>query len=142
METLSRREIIEASLDRYGGIIVCETMDQAVEFANELAPEHLEICVNNPFDYLGRLDNAGSIFMGHYSPEPLGDYFAGPNHVLPTGGTARFFSPLSVDDFIKKSSFLYYPKEELEKAGADIIRLAETEELTAHANSVKVRLEQ
>ena len=142
METLSRREIIEASLDRYGGIIVCETMDQAVEFANELAPEHLEICVNNPFDYLGRLDNAGSIFMGHYSPEPLGDYFAGPNHVLPTGGTARFFSPLSVDDFIKKSSFLYYPKEELVKAGADIIRLAETEELTAHANSVKVRLEQ
>ncbi len=142
METLSRREIIEASLDRYGGIIVCETMEQAVEFANELAPEHLEICVNNPFDYLGRLDNAGSIFMGHYSPEPLGDYFAGPNHVLPTGGTARFFSPLSVDDFIKKSSFLYYPKEELEKAGADIIRLAETEELTAHANSVKVRLEQ
>ena len=142
METLSRREIIEASLDRYGGIIVCETMDQAVEFANELAPEHLEICVNNPFDYLGRLDNAGSIFMGHYSPEPLGDYFAGPNHVLPTGGTARFFSPLSVDDFIKKSSFLYYPKEELMKAGADIIRLAETEELTAHANSVKVRLEQ
>ena len=142
METLSRREIIEASLDRYGGIIVCETMEQAVEFANELAPEHLEICVNNPFDYLGRLDNAGSIFMGHYSPEPLGDYFAGPNHVLPTGGTARFFSPLSVDDFLKKSSFLYYPKEELEKAGADIIRLAETEELTAHANSVKVRLEQ
>ena len=142
METLSRREIIEASLDRYGGIIVCETMEQAVEFANELAPEHLEICVNNPFDYLGRLDNAGSIFMGHYSPEPLGDYFAGPNHVLPTGGTARFFSPLSVDDFIKKSSFLYYHKEELEKAGADIIRLAETEELTAHANSVKVRLEQ
>ena len=142
METLSRREIIEASLDRYGGIIVCETMDQAVEFANELAPEHLEICVNNPFDYLGRLENAGSIFMGHYSPEPLGDYFAGPNHVLPTGGTARFFSPLSVDDFIKKSSFLYYPKEELMKAGADIIRLAETEELTAHANSVKVRLEQ
>ena len=141
METLSRREIIEASLDRYGGIIVCETMDQAVEFANELAPEHLEICVNNPFDYLGRLDNAGSIFMGHYSPEPLGDYFAGPNHVLPTGGTARFFSPLSVDDFIKKSSFIYYPKEELEKAAPDIIRLAQTEELTAHANSIQVRVE-
>ena len=93
METLSRREIIEASLDRYGGIIVCETMDQAVEFANELAPEHLEICVNNPFDYLGRLDNAGSIFMGHYSPEPLGDYFAGPNHVLPTGGHRPVFLP-------------------------------------------------
>ena len=141
LETLSRREIIQTSLDRYGGIIVCDTMDEAVDFANDLAPEHLEVSVNNPFDYLGRLDNAGSVFLGHYSPEPLGDYFAGANHVLPTGGTARFFSPLSVDDFIKKSSFIYYPKEELEKAAPDIIRLARTEELTAHANSIQVRVE-
>ena len=141
METLSRKEIIAESVDRFGGVIVCENMEEAVDFANELAPEHLEICCQNPFDYLGRLDNAGSVFMGHYSPEPLGDYYAGPNHVLPTGGTARFFSPLSVDDFIKKSSYIYYPKEELQKAAADIIRLAETEELTAHANSIRVRVE-
>ncbi len=141
METLSRKEIIAESVDRFGGVIVCENMDEAVDFANELAPEHLEICCQNPFDYLGRLDNAGSVFMGHYSPEPLGDYYAGANHVLPTGGTARFFSPLSVDDFIKKSSFIYYPKEELQKAAGDIIRLAETEELTAHANSIRVRVE-
>ena len=141
METLSRKEIIAESVDRFGGVIVCENMEEAVDFANELAPEHLEICCQNPFDYLGRLDNAGSVFMGHYSPEPLGDYYAGANHVLPTGGTARFFSPLSVDDFIKKSSYIYYPKEELQKAAADIIRLAETEELTAHANSIRVRVE-
>lgn len=141
METLSRKDIIAESVDRFGGVIVCENMDEAVDFANELAPEHLEICCQNPFDYLGRLDNAGSVFMGHYSPEPLGDYYAGANHVLPTGGTARFFSPLSVDDFIKKSSFIYYPKEELQKAAGDIIRLAETEELTAHANSIRVRVE-
>ena len=141
METLSRKEIIGEALDRFGGVIICENMEEAVDFANELAPEHLEICVNNPFDYVGRLDNAGSVFMGHYSPEPLGDYFAGPNHVLPTGGTARFFSPLSVDDFIKKSSFIYYPQAEIQKAAPDIIRLAEAEELTAHANSIRVRVE-
>lgn len=141
MENLSRKEIIAEALDRFGGVIICENMEEAVDFANELAPEHLEICVNNPFDYVGRLDNAGSVFMGHYSPEPLGDYFAGPNHVLPTGGTARFFSPLSVDDFIKKSSFIYYPQAEIQKAAPDIIRLAETEELTAHANSIRVRVE-
>ena len=141
METLSRKEIIAEALDRFGGVIICENVEEAVDFANELAPEHLEICVNNPFDYVGRLDNAGSVFMGHYSPEPLGDYFAGPNHVLPTGGTARFFSPLSVDDFIKKSSFIYYPQAEIQKAAPDIIRLAETEELTAHANSIRVRVE-
>ncbi len=140
LETLSRRDIIEKSLDGYGAVIVCGNMDEAVEFANELAPEHLEVCCNNPFEYLGKLDNAGSVFLGNYSPEPLGDYFAGANHVLPTGGTARFFSPLSVDDFIKKSSFIYYPREELLKAADDIILLAETEELTAHANSIKVRL--
>jgi histidinol dehydrogenase len=141
LQTLSRKEIIEASLDRFGAVIVCDTMEEAVEFANDLAPEHLEVCCNNPFDYLGKLDNAGSLFLGHYSPEPLGDYFAGANHVLPTGGTARFFSPLSVDDFIKKSSFIYYPKDELLKAADHIIRLAETEELTAHANSIRVRKE-
>lgn len=141
MKTLSRRDIIQESLERFGGVIVCENMEEAVDFANELAPEHLEICVDNPFEYIGRLDNVGSVFLGHYSPEPLGDYFAGPNHVLPTGGTARFFSPLSVDDFIKKSSFIYYPRQELERAASDIIRLAETEELTAHANSIRVRVE-
>ena len=141
MATLSRREIIQHSLDRFGGVIICENLDEAVDFANELAPEHLEVCVQNPFEYIGRLDNAGSVFLGNYSPEPLGDYFAGANHVLPTGGTARFFSPLSVDDFIKKSSFIYYPKAELQKAAPDIIRLAETEELTAHANSIRVRVE-
>ncbi len=140
LETLSRREIIEKSLDGYGAVIVCDNMNEAVEFANELAPEHLEVCCENPFEYIGRLDNAGSVFLGNYSPEPLGDYFAGANHVLPTGGTARFFSPLSVDDFIKKSSYIYYPREELLKAADDIILLAETEELTAHANSIKVRL--
>ena len=141
MATLSRREIIQQSLDRFGGVIICENLDEAVDFANELAPEHLEVCVQNPFEYIGRLDNAGSVFLGNYSPEPLGDYFAGANHVLPTGGTARFFSPLSVDDFIKKSSFIYYPKAELQKSAPDIIRLAETEELTAHANSIRVRVE-
>lgn len=140
-EKLSRREIIEKSLDGFGAVIVCDTMDEAVDFANQLAPEHLEVCCEYPFEYLGRLDNAGSVFLGHYSPEPLGDYYAGANHVLPTGGTARFFSPLSVDDFVKKSSFIYYPREELLKAADDIILLAETEELTAHANSVRVRRE-
>lgn len=139
IESLSRREIIEKSLDDFGAVIVCGGMDEAVDFANELAPEHLEVCCRNPFEYLGGLDNAGSVFLGDYSPEPLGDYYAGANHVLPTGGTARFFSPLSVDDFIKKSSFIYYPKDALIQAADDIILLAETEELTAHANSIKVR---
>lgn len=139
MATLSRREIIRESIDNFGAIIVCENIDEAVDFANELAPEHLEVCCANPLEYIGRLDNAGSVFLGNYSPEPLGDYYAGPNHVLPTSGTARFFSPLSVDDFIKKSSFIYYTEAELLKAADDIIRIAETEELTAHANSIAVR---
>ena len=139
LESLSRREIIEESLDTYGAVLLTENMDEAVEFANLLAPEHLEVCCDNHFAYLVRLDTAGSLFLGHYSPDPLGDYFAGPNHVLPTGGTARFFSPLSVDDFVKKSGFVYYPKEALLDAADDIILLAETEELTAHANSVRVR---
>ncbi|MEE0674922.1 MAG: histidinol dehydrogenase, partial [Ruminococcus sp.] len=141
LETLSRREIIEASLDDYGAIIVCSDMSQAVDFANELAPEHLEVCCENPMEYVGRLDNAGSVFLGSYSPEPLGDYFAGPNHVLPTGGTARFFSPLSVDSFIKKSSFIYYTEQALKSDAEDIVRFAETEGLTAHANSIKVRFD-
>ncbi len=141
VKDLARRDVIEQSLDRFGAVILCENMDEAVDFADRLAPEHLEVCCENPFEYIGKLDNAGSVFLGNYSPEPLGDYFAGANHVLPTGGTARFFSPLSVDDFIKKSSFIYYPRQELLKAADDIIRLAETEELTAHANSIKVRKE-
>lgn len=138
-ETLERREIIEKSLETYGAIVVCRSMDEAVDFANELAPEHLEVCTASPMDYLGRVNNAGSVFLGNYAPEPLGDYFAGPNHVLPTGGTARFFSPLSVDSFVKKSSFLYYTKEALAGAKDDIITLADAEGLTAHANSIKVR---
>lgn len=138
---LERQEIIEESLENFGEIIVCENLQQAIEFANELAPEHLEMCVEEPLKYIGMLDNAGSVFLGNFSPEPLGDYYAGPNHVLPTSGTARFFSPLSVDSFIKKSSFIYYTEEELGKAKDDIVKLADTEGLTAHANSIKVRFE-
>ena len=141
MEGLSRKEIIDESLTNYGVIIVCDNMDQAVEMANELAPEHLEVCCNNPMEYVGKLDNAGSVFLGNYSPEPLGDYFAGPNHVLPTSGTARFFSPLSVDSFIKKSSFIYYTQQALANDKDDIVRFANTEGLTAHANSIIVRFD-
>lgn len=141
IKLLERQEIIAESLDKFGEIIVCENLDQAIDFANELAPEHLEMCVEEPLKYIGRLDNAGSVFLGNYSPEPLGDYYAGPNHVLPTSGTARFFSPLSVDSFIKKSSFIYYTEAELSKAKDDIVKLADTEGLTAHANSIKVRFE-
>ena len=141
MKELIRKEIIEASLDNFGAIIVCSDMSQAVDFANELAPEHLEVCCENPMEYVGKLDNAGSVFLGNYSPEPLGDYFAGPNHVLPTSGTARFFSPLSVDSFIKKSSFIYYTEDALKNDALDVIRFADTEGLTAHANSIKVRFD-
>ncbi len=141
METLSRREIIEKSLTDYGAIVVCGDLDEAVDFANELAPEHLEVCAKNPMDFVGRVDNAGSVFLGSYAPEPLGDYYAGPNHVLPTGGTARFSSPLSVDSFVKKSSFLYYTREALARASDDIVALARAEGLTAHANSIEVRNE-
>ncbi len=137
---LERQEIIEQSLESYGEIIVCESLAQAIDFANELAPEHLELCVEEPLKYIGMLDNAGSVFLGNWSPEPLGDYFAGPNHVLPTSGTARFFSPLSVDSFVKKSSFIYYTEEELAKVKDEIVTLADSEGLTAHANSIKVRL--
>ena len=138
-ESLSRKEIIAQSLQDFGAIIICKDNDQMVEYANEIAPEHLEVMMENPLEYLGRLDNAGSVFLGNYSPEPLGDYFAGPNHVLPTSGTARFFSPLSVDSFIKKSSYIYYTEAELRRAKDDIMRIANREGLTAHANSIKVR---
>ena len=140
--TLERKDIITESLKNYGAIIVCSDLNQAVDFANELAPEHLEVCCESPMEYIGKLDNAGSVFLGNYSPEPLGDYFAGPNHVLPTSGTARFFSPLSVDSFVKKSSFIYYTEEALKSDSEDIIRFADTEGLTAHANSIKVRFEE
>ncbi len=139
VQTLSRRAIIEESLQHYGAMIVCDTMDEVVAFANLLAPEHLEVCCREPMTYVGKLDNAGSVFLGHYSPEPLGDYFAGPNHVLPTSGTARFFSPLSVDSFVKKSSFIAYTKEALLRDADEIVTLANAEGLTAHANSIIVR---
>lgn len=141
LKYLERQVIIEESLENYGEIIVCEDLTQAIDFANELAPEHLELCVAEPLKYIGKVDNAGSVFLGNWSPEPLGDYYAGPNHVLPTSGTAKFFSPLSVDSFNKKSSFIYYTPDELRKAKDDIIKLADTEGLTAHANSIKVRFE-
>lgn len=138
---LSRKEIIDCSLDNYGAIIVCDEMDYAVELANKIAPEHLEVVAANPMEYIGRLDNVGSLFLGQYSPEPLGDYYAGPNHVLPTSGTARFFSPLGVDSFVKRSSYICYTKDALLDAADDIILIAEREKLTAHANSIKVRKE-
>lgn len=138
---LSRSGIIDASLDNYGGIIVCDTMEYAIEIANAIAPEHCEVVAENPLEYVGKLDNVGSLFLGAYSPEPLGDYYAGPNHVLPTSGTARFFSPLGVDSFIKRSSYIYYTKEALLDAADDIILIAKREQLTAHANSIKVRKE-
>ncbi len=139
VENLSRRDIIKKSLSDFGAIIVCDTKEKAIELANEIAPEHLEVMMENPMEYIGKLDNAGSIFLGKYAPEPLGDYYAGPNHVLPTSGTARFFSPLSVDAFIKKTSYIYYTEDALKKAHDDIVTLAEKEGLTAHANSIKVR---
>ena len=137
--SMPRREIIAQSLADYGAVIICKTLDQAVALANELAPEHLEVVCAEGMQLLGRLDNAGSIFVGGYSPEPLGDYYAGPNHVLPTSGTARFFSPLSVDDFVKKTSFISYTEQALRSACDDIVTIAEREGLYAHANAVKVR---
>lgn len=138
---LSRKEIIQKSLDNYGYILVADTMEQAIETTNEIASEHLEILTANPFDTMTKIRNAGAIFLGEYSSEPLGDYFAGPNHILPTNGTSRFFSPVNVDDFIKKSSIIAYSKEALEKIHKDIELFAESEGLTAHANSIKVRFE-
>lgn len=141
VKELSRKDIIQKSLDNYGYILVADTMQDAIDTVNEIASEHLEVVTANPFDTMTRIQNAGAIFLGSYSSEPLGDYFAGPNHVLPTNGTAKFFSPLSVDDFIKKSSIIYYSREALEAVHEDIIDFAEAEYLTAHANSIKVRFE-
>lgn len=138
---LSRKEIIQKSLDNYGYILVAENMEDAIATANEIASEHLEIVTKNPFETMTKIRNAGAIFVGEYSSEPLGDYFAGPNHVLPTNGTAKFFSPLSVDDFIKKSSIISYSREALEPVYKDIVSFAECEKLTAHANSIRVRFE-
>lgn len=141
VETLSRKEIIRKSLDNYGYILVADTMQDAIDTVNEIASEHLELVTKNPFETMTKIRNAGAIFIGEYSSEPLGDYFAGPNHVLPTNGTAKFFSALSVDDFIKKSSIISYSREALEEVYKDIAQFAECEQLTAHANSVKVRFE-
>ena len=139
--TLSRKEIIQKSLDNYGYILVADTMQDAFDTVNEIASEHLELVTKNPFETMTKIRNAGAIFIGEYSSEPLGDYFAGPNHVLPTNGTAKFFSPLSVDDFIKKSSIISYSREALEPVYKDIVQFAECEKLTAHANSIRVRFE-
>ena len=141
VQKLSRKAILEKSLENYGYILVADSMEDAIETANAIASEHLEIVTKNPFEVMTKIQNAGAIFMGEYSSEPLGDYFAGPNHVLPTNGTAKFFSPLSVDDFIKKSSIIYYSKEALEPVHKDIETFAEAEYLTAHANSIRVRFE-
>ena len=141
VEVLSRKEIIQKSLDNFGYILIAEDMDEAIEAANEIAPEHMEIVTANPFEDMMKVKNAGAIFIGEYSSEPLGDYFAGPNHVLPTNGTAKFFSALSVDDFIKKSSIVYYSKSALRDIHKDIIQFATSEQLTAHANSIAVRFE-
>ena len=138
---LSRKEIIQKSLDNYGYILVADSLDDAIETVNMIASEHLEIVTANPFEVMTRIRNAGAIFIGEYSSEPLGDYFAGPNHVLPTNGTSRFFSPLNVDDFVKKSSIVYYSREALEAVHEDIEKFAKAEQLTAHANSIHVRFE-
>lgn len=142
IQKLSRKAIIQKSLDNYGYILVADTMDEAIATANEIASEHLEIVTADPFHVMTKIKNAGAIFIGTYSSEPLGDYFAGPNHVLPTNGTAKFFSALSVDDFIKKSSIISYSREALEKVHEDIEQFAECEQLTAHANSIRVRFEE
>ena len=140
-KTLSRKEIILKSLENYGYILVADSMEEAIAAANDIASEHLEIMTKNPYEVMTKIRNAGAIFIGEYSSEPLGDYFAGPNHVLPTNGTAKFFSPLGVDDFIKKSSIISYSKEALKDVYPDIVQFAECEKLTAHANSIRVRFE-
>ena len=139
---LDRKEIMQKSIDNFGYILVAKNMEEAIDTANEIASEHLEIVTANPFDTMTKIKNAGAIFLGEYSSEPLGDYFAGPNHVLPTNGTSKFFSPLSVDDFIKKSSIIYYSREALEPVYKDIVAFAKSEKLTAHANSISVRFEE
>jgi histidinol dehydrogenase len=139
IENLPRKEIARNAIDKFSAAIIVENMTEAVKLAEIIAPEHCEVLTENPLEYIGKLDNIGSLFLGAYSPEPLGDYFAGPNHVLPTNGTARFFSPLNVESFTKKSGYIYYPKSALQAAASDIAMLAEREELTAHANAVKIR---
>ena len=141
LKVLSRREIIEKSLENFGYILIAEDMDEAIDAANEIASEHMEIVTKNAFEVMMKVRNAGAIFIGEYSSEPMGDYFAGPNHVLPTNGTAKFFSALSVDDFIKKSSIVYYSRSALKEIHKDIIQFATSEQLTAHANSIAVRFE-
>lgn len=141
LQVLSRKEIIQKSLDNFGYLLVAQSMEDAISVTNAIASEHLEIVTKNPFEIMMKIENAGAIFLGEYSSEPLGDYFAGPNHVLPTNGTAKFFSPLSVDDFIKKSSIIYYSKEALTKAHESVEKFATAEHLTAHANSIAVRFE-
>ncbi len=141
MQQLERRDIIEKSLNTYGAFVIAEDMEEACRVANLIAPEHLELIVDNPFEWLSRIHNAGAIFMGSYTPEPVGDYYAGPSHILPTGGTARFYSPVTVDTFRKSSSIIYYSREGIDESADDIIKLATVEGLTAHANSVKVRKE-
>lgn len=141
MEYLERREIIQASMENYGVMLIAQDKEQAIELANAIAPEHLEVCMENPLEYIGCLDNAGSVFLGSYASEPLGDYYAGPNHVLPTSGTARFFSPLGVNSFLKRSSYIYYTEDALREAKDDIVLIADREGLTAHANAIKVRFE-
>ena len=142
LRALEREEIARASIERNGKIIVARSLTEAVAVANRIAPEHLELSVDNPFDYLGQIEHAGSIFLGRYNPEPMGDYFAGPNHTLPTMGTARFYSPLSVDDFIKKSQFSYYTREALRQDYQKVSRFAMEEGLTAHARAVNIRFEE
>ena len=141
VEQLSRKAILEKSLENYGYILTASSLDEAIEVANDIASEHLEIVTKDPFNVMTKIKNAGAIFLGEYSSEPLGDYFAGPNHVLPTNGTAKFFSALSVDDFIKKTSIISYSREALEPIHKDIEKFATAEQLTAHANSIKVRFE-
>ena len=141
IKNLSRIEIAKQSIDNFSAIIICKSIDEAINLANDISPEHVEVCLENPLKYIGKLDNVGSVFLGNYSPEALGDYYAGPNHVLPTSGTARFFSPLSVNSFIKKSSFIYYTKAALQSSCDDILTIANAEGLSAHANSVDIRFD-
>lgn len=141
LDKLSRKEIVKEALENYGAIIVCNSMSECIDLANEIAAEHVEVLAENPVEFIGKIDNVGSLFLGEYAPEPLGDYYAGANHVLPTSGTARFFSPLSVDSFIKKSSYIYYTKTALEQGKDDIMLIANREGLTAHAKSIAIRFE-
>ena len=141
VQYLSRKEIIEKSMNEYGAVLLCNSREEAAQLANMVAPEHLEVLMENPMELLGALDNVGSLFLGAYASEPLGDYYAGPNHVLPTSGTARFFSPLGVQSFTKRSSYTYYTRDALREAKDDIVLIANKEGLTAHANAITVRFE-